>query len=166
MKPADRLKIGLGYIVDEADYAASVATTEAAAQSASSGGLRNSRTAIAFSNAVEAALTQRLPAMFKIYNEERERFWSDRSGLKGPVRESILEFFRLARRHIGDRSSRVSSNVGIYDKLLAEAQDRALATAEAHFLHPGVRYWHERNPLKVAALSALFGAFATKVFGG
>jgi hypothetical protein len=166
MKPVERLRLGLNYIVEEADHAASVASAEASGQAAMNGGLRNSRTAILHSNVVEQILHQRLPAMFRIYTQERERFWSDPRGLKEPVRESIEQYFQLAARHIGDRKATIGSTVAIYDKLLAEARERALVGAEAHFLHPGVRYWHERNALKFAAVCALIGALATKAFGG
>ena len=166
LKPIERLTEGLRLLVEESDYAAAVSVSEASARSVGTGGMRSSATVIALAQVVEREIANRLPAMFQIYNQERERFWSDRSILKEPVLEAIERFFDLARRHVPDQPMTAAGNRTIYLQLLDEARGRLQAQAEGHFLHPGLRPWHERNALKVAGISALLGAIATKVVGG
>jgi hypothetical protein len=166
MKPSERLTEGLRHQIDEADYAAAVAVNQASAQAASKGGQRNSGTAVLIAQVVEGQMSKQLPSIFRIYNDEREGFWSDRALLKAPVIAAIEHYFVLSQRYMPDQKAFGGSNRGIYPRLLEEACERAKSQAEAHFLHPGLRPWPERNPFWMLVIGALVGAAATALFGG
>ena len=166
-----RLHYSLEGIIEVLDRTTAIAINkEADAPAAKVGAFGYSGHALLVSEIVEREVNAALPKIFTAYNMERESLWFDHHSLDGTVRQAVGKFYEDAGRHGPDPKSMWGHDRSSFDDAIAEARAHMELRLEEHFRHPGLRAFHERHAVAIAAsttiLGAVLGAVTTKLVGG